>query len=136
VFDVAMNLVILLLLVIIELLCVPLKQRSKVLQKIDGIAALVFAAIYIGPTFFGSLVVGYQYVSEHLGWPITLCIVAGAVYLTMFIFAWRSDRKENEAIRSGSEEAFNRRVETYKSDPYNYDHARAVEAATRIKEGK
>lgn len=125
-----------LLVIIVILLCVPVKRRVKLLERIAIITACVWVVYYVGPTVLGLVVFGYQYVSEHLGWPITLCIIAGVVFLSMIFFAWRSDRKENEAIRSGSEEAFNRRVETYKSDPYNYDHARAVEAATRIKEGK
>jgi amino acid transporter len=131
-----MYLVIALLIAIVILLCVPLKQRAGLLRVLVGIAVLALVIYYVGPIAVGFVVLSYQYVSEHLGWARTLEIIAGVAFLLSIFLLWKSDRRENEAIRAGSAEAFNRRVEAYKRDPFNYDHAKAVETTTRIKEGK
>jgi hypothetical protein len=50
-----MHLVIALLVVIVLLLCVPLKHRARLIRTIVEIAAVVLVIYYIGPLIFGLL---------------------------------------------------------------------------------
>lgn len=136
VFEVAIYPVIGLLVVIVVLLCIPLGQRTALLRVLVGMSAFAVVVYYVAPLLIGLIALSYRYISEHLGWPRTLGVIAGVACLPIFFSVWRSDRRENEAIRAGSIKAFNKRVETYKRDPFNYDHSTAVTTATRIRDGK
>jgi hypothetical protein len=125
-----------LLVMIVILLCTPLRQRGGVVRVLAGVAVFGLVAYYLAPLGVGLVVVAYQYALEHYGWKGTLAFVAVGLFVVSLYYGWKSDRKHNKAIKAGSVEAFNRRVEAYKRDPFNYEHEKAVEATVRIRDEK
>jgi hypothetical protein len=123
-------LVIALLLVIILLLCIPFRERKNAAVSLLLLCASILIFHYYGATIVGLTALAARWCAAH--WKSML----GLASVLAFFLMWLSDRKENVAIRSGDARAFNRRVEAFKSSPYNYDHEKAVAAATRIKEGR
>jgi hypothetical protein len=83
----------------------------------------------------GFLVETFQPVVEKIGWPYFLFALAVLGYIIALFLAWRRDAKENKAIRSGSQVAFNKRVEEYVRD-HKYSRERAIEVTTSIRDDK
>ncbi|HTF67111.1 MAG TPA: hypothetical protein VK638_30945 [Edaphobacter sp.] len=132
----AIYLVIALLAVIVLLLCVPMRQRPHLLGYLLKVAVVVIAFYYLGPIVLAFVLEAYTSVVERCGRTTTFALMGGCVALLIFFWAWRSDRKSNAAIRAGSIEAFNERVEELKTGPLNYSDDEAVAAVTRLRDGK
>ena len=122
-------------LVIIILLCEPLKQRQQTVRVLSAIFFVGIIVRYAAPAVIGFLVETFQPLVEKIGWPYFLCALGGIGYIVALCVAWRRDAKENKAIRSGSQEAFDKRVEEYVRD-HKYSRERALAVTTSIRDGK
>ena len=122
-------------LVIIILLCEPLKQRQQTVRVLSAIFFVGVIVRYAAPAVIGFLVETFQPIVEKIGWPYFLCALVGIGYVVALLLAWRRDAKENRAIRSGSQVAFDKRVEEYVRD-HKYSRERAVAVTTSIRDGK
>jgi len=131
-----MNLVIGLLVVIVLLLCTPLKRRSVLVRHLVVWVACGWIAYHVFPVIVGFLVPTVEYVWKRFGLVGILVSVGGIACMPVFYLAWRDDRDENKAIGAGSKSAFDKRVEAYKRDPFNYDHEKAVKTTLDIMQGK
>jgi hypothetical protein len=132
----AIYLVIALLALIVILLCIPMRQRPQLLRFIVGMSAAGLVFYYIGPILIAFVVGAYTSVAGRVGWRMTFTLTAGVVFLLGCLWAWRSDKKDNAAIRAGSVEAFNERVKDLQAGPLKYTHEQAVAAANRIRNGE
>ncbi|MBN9615614.1 MAG: hypothetical protein BGO25_02645 [Acidobacteriales bacterium 59-55] len=132
----AMCVVIVLLLVIVVLLCVPVSQRRKAVSNVVWLGVIGLVLYNVLPLLLELTVVGFSWGARLLHAPLTFAVVAGIIFLVYCVFAWHSDQKENAAIRSGSDSAFNRRVEILKSGSLKYSHDQAVEAVKRLRDEK
>jgi hypothetical protein len=122
----AMYLIVGLLVAIVLLLCTPMKQRNLLLQRLVVCGSLALAAYYLSPFIAGLLAVFYDSVLKAIGWPEILGIGGAGTLLFFLIYVGKADREQNRAIRAGSVQAFDARVE----------NARAVEVTTRIRDEK
>ena len=122
-------------LVIIILLCEPRGRRQKTVRVLSAIFFVGIIVRYAAPAVIGFLVETFQPVVEKIGWPYFMCALVGFGYIVALCLAWRRDAKENKAIRSGSQEAFDKRVEEYVRD-HKYSRERAIAVTTSIRDGK
>jgi membrane protein implicated in regulation of membrane protease activity len=99
-----------------------------------SVAGLAF--YYIGPILIAFFVGAYTSVVDRVGWKMTVTLTAGVSFLLVCLWAWRSDKKNNAAIKAGSVEAFNERVKDLQAGPLKYTHEQAVAAANRIRNGE
>lgn len=132
----AIYLVIALLVLIVILLCVPMRWRPQLLRYILGMSVAGLAFYYIGPILIAFFVGAYTSVVDRVGWKMTVTLTAGVSFLLVCLWAWRSDKKNNAAIKAGSVEAFNERVKDLQAGPLKYTHEQAVAAANRIRNGE
>ena len=128
-------LIIALQLVIIILLCEPRERRQQTVRVLSGIFVACIIVRYAAPAVIGFLVEIFQPIVEKIGWAYSLCALVGIGYVIALLVAWRRDAKENRAIRSGSQVAFDKRVEEYVRD-HKYSRERAVAVTTSIRDGK
>jgi preprotein translocase subunit YajC len=127
--------IIVLQIVIVILLCEPRERRQQTVRVLTGIFFLCVLIRYAAPAAMGFLVETFQPVVEKIGWPYFLFALAVLGYIIALFLAWRRDAKENKAIRSGSQVAFNKRVEDYVRD-HKYSRERAIEVTTSIRDDK
>jgi hypothetical protein len=124
------SLVIALLVVIVLLLCAPQAERSRALGRMVLFAGIGVVVYYVATTVLALWFVA----SDRFGWRVVLVAVLLLISTPIMYYGVRQDFKENEAIRTGSKEAFENRVRTYMKD-HGYSHERAVEATLRIRDG-
>jgi hypothetical protein len=111
------------------LLCVPQKERWMVL-----VGAMIFFALWKVAPFFVALV-AYWMPSVRQHWVISWVITSALIIIPSAYFGTRSDIRQNEAIRAGCQECFDRRVQDLVRK-LKYSQEQAVVAAQRIKDGK
>lgn len=137
------GIIVLLLIAIAILLCEKQEDRSRALGGMVLIGILGLALYRIWPFLRSSVLLAISPLVSRLGWfwgPVIAIIIAVNIPIWAWFFgrlmrgAW-SDAKENSAIRAGSKEAFDKRVEAYKA-MLNYDERKAIEATLRIRDGE
>jgi MFS family permease len=126
-------------LVIILLLIEPQRRRRATLGGIIGtgaICAAVYAAIYyLGPPLVGTLYETISSFKEEYGWSGLFVTTSIVVIVVVMVFASRVDLRQNRAIRAGSKEAFDKRVNDLMRD-LHYSLEDATAAAIRIRDEK
>jgi hypothetical protein len=123
-----------LLVIVIVLLCEPQEQRRRTLGWMLVFSGCGLALYYVGPIVLGLFFAISRPALRHLWW--TLAIVILLIYAPVFGRLIWLDARENRAIRAGSKEAFDRRVSEYMGPTFNYSYERAVEATTKIRDGR
>lgn len=121
--------------IIILLLCEPQRRRRSALLAIAVICVGGFAVFHLAPAALEFLNGASKPVVRRIGLPGTIFLFALAAYLIALIRAFWSDRKDNRAIRAGSQEVFDKRVAALMGSS-KYTREEAVAAATRVKDGK
>jgi hypothetical protein len=124
------SLAIALLVVIILLLCAPQTERPRALGRIAVFAGIGLAVYGIVPIL---LALWFGAISRY-GGPTVFVAVLFIASIPLLYFGVRQDFRENREIRSGSQEAFDARVNVYITK-CGYNHERAVEATLRIRDG-
>jgi hypothetical protein len=127
------SLAISLLVVIILLMCAPQAERPKALGRMVIFAGIGLVVYYIVPTVL-AVILGLWYgaVSRYGSHSVVIVTVL-ALSGPLFYLIARQDRKENEAIRAGSQDAFDSRVRYLET--HGKTHEQAVEAALRVRDG-
>ncbi len=134
--------IVLLLVAIALLLCEKQEDRSRALGGMVLIGILGLALYRIWPLLRSSALLAISPLVSRFGW-FSGIVIAIIIAINIPIWAWFfghlmrgawSDAKENRAIRAGSKDAFDKRVEAYKS-MLNYDERKAIEATLRIRDG-
>jgi len=124
------------------LICEKQEDRSRTFGVMVLIGILGLALYSIWPFLQSSVLLAISPLVSRFGWiwgPVITIIIAINIPIWAWFFgylmrgAW-SDAKENRAIRAGSKEAFDKRVEAYKA-MLNYDEQKAIEATLRIRDG-
>lgn len=133
--------IVLLLFVIVLLLCEKQEDRPRALGRMVLIGILGLALYYVGPLVCALVLLAVRPLVARVGWYWTVLIAInipfvlyGLGYLVWAAWADARDRRDNRAIRAGSKEAFDKRVEAYKTT-LNYDERKAIEATLRIRDG-
>jgi hypothetical protein len=129
------ELIVVLQLVVIFLLCEPQARRARTVRVFTMIALGLIILRYAAPAVVGFLLDIFQPIIQKIGWVYFLCSIVGLGYLIALCVAWWRDAKENRAIRSGSQQAFDKRVEEYIRD-HKYSRERAIAVTTGIRDGK
>lgn len=128
-------LIIVLQLVVIILLCEPQRRRPQTVRVLSAIFFVCVIIRYAAPAVVGLLAEVFQPIVEKIGWLYFLCALVALGYVIALFVAWWRDARENRAIRSGSQDAFDKRVEEYVQD-HQYSRERAIAITTRIRDGK
>lgn len=120
---------------VIILLCEPQERRSHTVKVLSAIFLVCVIVRHAAPAVVGFLVATFQPIVEKIGWTYCLCALVGLGYIIALFVAWGLDTKENRAIRSGSQEAFDKRVREYVRDR-KYSREQAIAVTTSIRDGK
>jgi hypothetical protein len=120
--------------VIILLLCAPQAERSRALGRMVVIAGIGLAVYYIVPAVLAFVLALWSGAVYRFGFRSVFFVTVLVVCAPFYYLIARQDRKEDEAIRAGSQEAFDSRV-SYLERHSGYTHERAVEAAIRVRDG-
>lgn len=115
--------------VIILLVCVPQRQRKTALLSISLVGLGFLAILFVGAPLLGGAFQTVRFVVAKVGW-VPVVLLAAAVTLTLI---YRSEVKQNRAIRAGSTEAFDDKVKDLMRN-LNYSHEDAIAAARRIRD--
>lgn len=133
--------VIALLLAIVLLLVERQKDRARTLGKMLMVAVLAYVLYEVWPVIAELTALLFARV-KSVGWPAALRFLSIAGGISFVVFAafgiatilWL-DGKDNRAIRAGSQEAFDRRVQDY-VQTFGYSREEAIETTARIRDGK
>jgi hypothetical protein len=130
--------VVLLLIAIVILLCEKQEDRSRVMGRLVLLGILGAAVYYIGPVLGSVVLLAISPLVSRVGWIWAVLILVNIpLWLWFFGYLIRAgwlDTKENRAIRAGSNEAFDKRIQEYMS--LGYTHEKAIEAALRVRDSK
>jgi hypothetical protein len=118
-----------LLVLIILLLCTPRKERW---MTVVG-TLIVFALWKTSPFFVAVFAYWMPSIRQH--WVISWLVVSALIILPSMYFGTRSDIRQNEAIRAGCEECFDKRVQ-HLVRKMKYSQEQAVVATQRVKDSK
>src|ERR1039457_3011026 len=122
-------------LVIILLLLEPQERRKKVLAWMLPFGVVCAAFYYLFPAALGLLYEVVSPIKERFGW-LGLFTIAGLLaYSAALVFAYQIDAKQNRAIRAGSKEAFDKRVNDLMRDKH-YSLEDATAAAAKVRDRK
>lgn len=98
------------------------------------VGSMVVFALWKSAPFFVALF-AYWIPSIRQHWLISWLVVSALITLPSMYFGTRSDIRQNESIRAGCKECFDRRVQ-YLVRKLKYSQEQAVVAAQRIKDSK
>lgn len=121
--------------VIILLLLEPQRRRRGVLVGIIGTGAVFVTIYYLGPGTLGLLYEAVSPIKERFGWLGLFSLAGLLAYAVAFVIAFRIDAKQNRAIKAGSKEAFDKRVNDLMRDQH-YSHEDATAAAAKVRDEK
>jgi hypothetical protein len=124
--------VIVLLIVIMLLVVEKQEDRPGTLGTILVGGAILIAIVKIVPFVLGILVVTGTLAFDYLGWRTLLILLCVCIAARLGRLRWL-DHKDNQAIRAGSQEAFDERVRVYERT-FGYSKEKAIEATQRIKD--
>jgi hypothetical protein len=131
-----LTIVVVLLAVAILLICLPQERRAPAAGRMVLYAAAGLAVYYLVPILFGLLWTSVEFFFAHLA-------LAGATMMAVFVsglvgtlgwLRWQ-DVRDNRAIRSGSLEAFEKRVHFLEYN-LSYSHSDALRVTTSLRDGK
>ena len=118
-----------LLILIVLLLCVPQKERWMTV-----VGAIIVVALWkVAPFFIAVFAYWMPSIRQH--WVISWLFASALIILPSMYFGTRSDIRQNEAIRAGCQECFDRRVQ-HLVQKMKYSPEQAMLAAQRIKDSK
>ena len=89
----ALDFVIALLVVIVVLLCVPVKRRPELLRYLMIVGSVSAVIFYCGPYLVGFVISGYGSAVDHFGKHGTMAMGAGIALALMIVWLWRIDNK-------------------------------------------
>ncbi len=127
------SLAIALLVVIILLICAPQAERSRALGRMVLFAGIGLVAYYIVPAVLAFVLASWYGAVYRFGFHSVFFVTVLALSAPGYHFIARLDRKENEAIRAGSQQAFDSRVRYL--EQHGKSHEQAIEAAMRVRDG-